>query len=141
MEGSKLRILVVDDEPDLCWVLRESLRPDGHEITTVESAKAARRTLREGSFDLAFIDLRLPDGDGWKIVQSLKRKHLKTKIAIISGYHEPSSEISLDRVQSGYELIEKPFDLKQIRQVVEACLPRSLGTRQGGRKAPIGVQD
>lgn len=116
----KLKILVVDDEPDLCWVLEQALKADGHEITRAETGEIAREIIEDASFDLAFIDIRLPDEDGFSIAEFLKKNNPDVKIVIISGYYYPEDESLQDKDVDGF--ISKPFDLDQIKLVQKVGL-------------------
>ena len=115
-----MKILVVDDEPDLCWVLDQILKTDGHEVTKVERGKAARRMIKKISFDFAFIDIRLPDEDGFAIAEYLKKKNPNAKAVIISGYYYPEDESLLNKNVDGF--ISKPFDLDKINEIIQKLL-------------------
>lgn len=119
----KLKILVVDDEPDLCWVLEQALKADGHEITRAETGEIAREIIEDASFDLAFIDIRLPDEDGFSIAEFLKKNNPDVKVVIISGYYYPEDEGLQDKDVDGF--ISKPFDLDQINEMVQKVGPFS----------------
>lgn len=120
MQKEKFKILVVDDEPDLCWILEELLKSDGHEITKVERGETARQVIKDTSFDFAFIDIRLPDEDGFAIAEFLKKNNPDTKIVIISGYYYPEDESIQDKDVDGF--ISKPFDLDEINEMVQKTL-------------------
>lgn len=124
MQKEKLKILVVDDEADLCWVLDQTLKDDGHEITKVERGKAARQIIKHTSFDLAFIDIKLPDDDGLAVAEFFKKNNPNIKVAIISGYYYPGDERLADKDVDGF--ISKPFDLEQINEMVQKARPSTL---------------
>ncbi|MBI3299846.1 MAG: response regulator [Elusimicrobia bacterium] len=88
MTNPKLRILVVDDEPANRQVLEQRLGAEkGWElaVTSVAGAGEALEALRGGFFDLAFIDYRLPDMDGMKLLDQIRQLHPKTAVVIVSG--------------------------------------------------------
>ena len=64
MTLNKGHLLVIDDEPSICDVLRLGLTRAGHRVQTATSIAAARAILADDIFDLLITDLQLPDGDG-----------------------------------------------------------------------------
>ena len=66
---TKHRALVVDDEPDIRELLEITLERMSIEVVSSSDTASAIRELRNGSFDLCFTDMRLPDGDGLSIVE------------------------------------------------------------------------
>lgn len=123
MEKEKLKILVVDDEPDLCWILDQAFKVDGHEITKAERGETARQIIKDISFDLAFIDIRLPDDDGFALAEFLKKNNPDIKVVIISGYYYPEDEGLQGKDIDGF--ISKPFDLDQINEMAQKVSPPS----------------
>lgn len=120
MEREKLKILVVDDEPDLCWILGQTFKNDGHKITKAESGKTARQIIKDISFDFAFIDIRLPDEDGFAVAEFFKKNNPNAKVVIISGYYYPEDESILNKHVDVF--ISKPFDLDTIIEIVQEPL-------------------
>mgnify|MGYP000093135405 CR=1 FL=1 len=68
------RILVVDDEPDILELLDLTLSRMGLEVTTAEDLAGARRELQGGEFSFCLTDMRLPDGNGLKLVEEIAEK-------------------------------------------------------------------
>lgn len=88
MPNPKLRVLVVDDEPANRQVLDERLKQEpGWElaVTAVCDGAAAVEALRCGFYDLAFLDYRLPDMDGLKLLDQVRQLHPKTAVVMVSG--------------------------------------------------------
>ena len=63
------RVLVVDDEPEMCETCRKILARHGHQLWLAENGEAGLQTLRELPIDLAILDLRLPDMDGLEVLR------------------------------------------------------------------------
>jgi CheY-like chemotaxis protein len=61
MNEAKARVLVADDEASIRFVLREALEEAGHEVVDVDSGETAWSLLPGGGFDIAFLDIRMPD--------------------------------------------------------------------------------
>ena len=118
--AQRLRILVVDDEEDMCWALRRILETEGHAPTIARSAKEALRLARQEAFDLAFVDVKLPDMDGLDLAARLRTVSPRMPCTLLSGYlyHDDVS------VQAGlsegliHHFIGKPFLLSEIRDAL-----------------------
>lgn len=100
------RILLVDDEEDICTLLSNILNKEGFETTCALSLKDARDKLAKERFDSAFIDLNLPDGFGSHLIPLIKELDSATKVIIISAF-----DTGLTRAanEGADYLIKKPF--------------------------------
>ncbi len=78
-------ILIIDDDALLCESLEDLLARQGHRATSVNSISAARIKCREEEYDIVFLDVRLPDGDGLTIIPELKKTTFDPEIIIITG--------------------------------------------------------
>jgi PAS domain S-box-containing protein len=113
------KVLVVDDEPEVREVLADILSLDGHQIEAASSGNAALRILAHENFDLILSDMRMPDVDGPGLYTRIKNAypHLVDRIIFITGDAlGPSIRAFLD--QTGLPCLEKPFDPKEVRQLV-----------------------
>jgi two-component system response regulator PilR (NtrC family) len=121
--------LVVDDEADLLEVIRLGLTRMGGEVSLAASLQEAEACLHGSRFDLCLMDLRLPDGNGLDLLQRLGTRHPELPVVVITAYG--SARTAVDCLKAGArDFIEKPIDLKALRQVVQAVLRRPL-QRQG----------
>jgi DNA-binding NtrC family response regulator len=119
-------VLVVDDDKDMCWVLEVALAGLGCAVTTVDSARSAISSVAERAFPIAFVDARLPDMDGLRLIEELRRLRPTMRIIMISGYYlEDDMRIS-DAVRAceidGF--LAKPF---QIDAVAAAVMGKGSG--------------
>ena len=76
------RILVVDDEPDLCTLYELTLLREGHQVQTAGTLALARQRLGEQAFDLVITDMRLPDGDGLGLLRYLAAGQRRERCAV-----------------------------------------------------------
>lgn len=109
-------VLVVDDDRDMCWVLEVALAGLGCAVTTVDSARNAISSVAEHAFPIAFVDARLPDMDGLRLINELRRLRPAMRIIMISGYYlEDDMRIS-DAVRAceidGF--LAKPFQIDAV---------------------------
>lgn len=129
--GRPPHILVVDDEPDICWVLENILKSEGYQVTAVTSGREALELAREKRFKVAFIDAKLPDVDGVELSNQIKEINPKAAIVIISGYFYPEDKaIEEGLTQGRYAgFVSKPFDLDEIRLAAKEALKVAGGRR------------
>ena len=80
-------ILVVDDDQDMCWVLDAALAGLGYVVKTVGTALSAISSVADHAFPVAFVDARLPDMDGLRLVEELRSLRPAMRIIMISGYY------------------------------------------------------
>lgn len=107
-----MRILIVDDEPNILSSVGSALKRSGHEVTTAGSFAEARGIL-DDSIDVALLDVWLGDGDGIELLSIIKKKIPHVECVMISGHAE--IETAVTAVKSGaYDFLEKPLSLDKI---------------------------
>jgi CheY-like chemotaxis protein len=80
------RILLVEDDPDEAQRARDALAESGYVVLVAASAQKAREAAAEEEpFDLVFMDLRLPDGDGLRLVPALRRAGVRAPVVLVTG--------------------------------------------------------
>jgi len=120
-------ILVVDDDINICEVLREALEHMGHFVTVANHGREGLQRVMERSFDLLLLDLRMPVMGGFQMLQSL-RTTVKSSVPVLvlTGYASLESLFECTELGiSGY--LPKPFRLDEleskVKQVLEGGLP------------------
>ena len=116
-------IFVVDDEFGMREGVRRVLEPYGHNITTAEDGNQAYSLIEENTYDLALIDLKLPDADGLEILDSIIKKNPLTVCIIITAY--ATLDTAVDATKRGaFDYLAKPFTADQLLVVVDKALDR-----------------
>ncbi len=125
------RVLVVDDDAKVRDLLCHLLGREGFEVECVDSGVEAIRKLDQRSYGLLFLDLRMPQGDGYSVIDYLEgesKRRVKPVVLVLSAVAE--GQIKLNRqVVDG--VIRKPFDATNISAVVHLYLDQM-------RKEPVG---
>ena len=118
------RVLVVDDEPDVCWALKSALRK-GYDVVTTCSGSEAASLLATGDYGLAFVDAKLGDMDGLQLARQVSDLGLGTTVVLVSGYVAGDDDAVQQALESGLlrAFIAKPFSLEQIRRLAAEVLP------------------
>jgi len=128
------RILVVDDEPDMCWALDRILRTAGYAVSTATSASEALELVAKEEYAVAFVDAKLPDTDGLALAALIRRIHPNTVAVLISGYYDIEDELVTRGLEQGVfeRFIAKPFEAELIRVVARRAVERA--TPPGGEQ-------
>ena len=120
-----IKVLVVDDEPQILRALRINLAAHGYEVHTADSGAEALRRAASAVPDLIVLDLGLPDMDGSEVITGL-RGWTKAPILVLSGRGASTDKIAaLDAGADDY--VTKPFDIGELLARVRAVTRRSGG--------------
>ena len=114
------RILIVDDEPDMGWVIENALASTDYVVKTVIRAAEALDLLAVESYDIALVDAKLPDIDGIELAAIIRGESSNTVVILISGYHRLEDSVIVEGLQNHLfaDFIAKPFDIEEIREVI-----------------------
>lgn|GEM_PF-1160976 len=125
-------VLVVDDEVCIRRSLSLILGRDGHTVVEAKDGREAFRKLEMMVFDVAIVDLRLPDADGLEVIQAMRRPHKQTEVVAMTASTTP--EVSAKAIEAGAcHVLAKPFTERQLRQAVDAATTRRLLRLQATR--------
>ena len=129
-------VLVVDDEPAICWGFRELLRGEGHEVTIASSAEEALQAAPTCQPDAIILDVRLPGMDGLTALKQLKAKSDDAPVVVITAFG--NLETAVRAVEEGaFDYLTKPFELSDASDVVR----RALEQRQASSSAKASALD
>ena len=113
-----MSILVVDDEKNITELLKDILEDEGYSVETAYSIKEAKEKIQKNIFDIALIDVWLPDGDGLELIPFIKKHTPKTKIIMISGH--ANIPVAVQALKEGaFDFLEKPISIDNLLSVVE----------------------
>jgi DNA-binding NtrC family response regulator len=116
-------ILVVDDDADVRQTLSSILSKEGYSVETVENGKQATRICEKSRFDIALIDIKLPDMEGTELLHRLKENQPHMAKIIITGF--PTLENAMETVNEGADgYILKPFDVQKLLEMIRKHLKR-----------------
>jgi DNA-binding NtrC family response regulator len=112
------RILVVDDTPIIRKSLEERLRGKRFSVSTAGSIAEAEKRLAANTFDLIFLDMELPDGDGRVFIERMSHSETKPLVVMITA--NGSVETVVECMRSGaFDYVTKPFSMTQIDLVMK----------------------
>ncbi len=114
-------VLIVDDEQAILEILKQFISERGYRVATATSAQDALALIAGERFDVALIDLKLPDRAGLDLLEPLARANPHAKCVIMTGFASLESTIEALRLNA-FDYITKPFDLLKIGEVVDAAV-------------------
>ena len=112
------KIVVVDDEMMIRKALETQLRNKRYSVASASDLKGARKILSRDSFDLVFLDLRLPDGEGTDLLEEITAKTEAPMVVMMTGYGSVESAVSCMQM-GAFDYVVKPFSFEQIEVVVD----------------------
>jgi len=114
-------ILIVDDDPNICKVLATNLEAKGYAVKCAETGKKAIEMSKDEQFNLALIDIRLPDMQGTELLTQLRGTVPKMMKIIITGY--PSIENAVEALNKGADAyVLKPLDMEKVLKTIDEKL-------------------
>ncbi len=118
------RILIADDDEQICAIVSRLLNHDGHDVTAVYSGAEAIATLRTSAFDLLLLDLVMPKKGGIETIMEIRGEVPQLPIIVMSGQVRLEEE-SINRLVQHYGAIAslaKPFSSEELRSAVTVAL-------------------
>ena len=137
-----MHLLIVDDEPTICWGLARLGEELGLDVATSSSAEQGLQLAEQRTPDLLFLDVRLPGMSGLKAIEHFRRHMGSAPIVIITAYGDLATAVETVR-RGAFEYLVKPFDLTVAQTVIQRALrwrremlglDETAGTRATGRR-------
>jgi two-component system OmpR family response regulator len=139
LDGSPLRVLVVDDEPALTDLLSMALRYEGWETRTAADGISAVRVAREQRPDVVVLDVMLPDMDGLEVLRRLRTQLDDVPVLFLTARDSVEDRIA-GLTAGGDDYVTKPFSLEEVVARLRGLVRRSGGLT-GGAGAELTVGD
>ncbi|MBU5614360.1 sigma-54-dependent transcriptional regulator [Geomonas azotofigens] len=134
------KILIIDDEETVCQSMSLVGKRAGHETSCAMTLVAGCQLAAEGEFDLVFLDVRLPDGNGLEMLPRLAQAPSKPEIVIMTGYGDPAgAELAIN--SGAWDYIEKGSSVKDITlSLVRALEYRKQKLSLSGRQEVVALK-
>ncbi|MBM7853977.1 two-component system NtrC family response regulator [Desulfohalotomaculum tongense] len=130
----KANILVIDDEPEVGVFFRRLLESKGYRVGVAISGDEAEELWKNNNYQVALVDLKLPDVDGLTLLQKIKEHQPACEVIIMTGY--ATTKTAVKAIQLGaFDYVEKPFeDILEVETLVQKGVDYSTtGAARGGR--------
>lgn len=124
------KVLIIDDEKEVCHFLTYLLEEKGYQVVVGHSGKQFRQRIRERQYDLALIDVKLPDSNGLDILKELKEADPTCKTVVMTGYSTVKTAVEAIKLGAN-DYIEKPFDnLDALEQLLDELVRKNVTLQQ-----------
>lgn len=117
------KILIVDDERNVRLTYRVALETEGYEIEEADSGANALEKLKASAFDLAVLDMRMPEMDGIALLHAMRNLELSTPVVIITAYGDVPHAVEALKY-GAIDFLQKPIKPEELREIVKDILQR-----------------
>jgi two-component system, cell cycle sensor histidine kinase and response regulator CckA len=125
------KILVVDDEPDICEILAQSLYMEGYDVAVAVDGRDAIDCFKTQAADLVITDMRMPRADGLDVLRAVKAQDPLTEVIVLTGYGTLNNAVSSLKNEGAFHYLTKPIeDIEEFLSTVRNALERQLLRRQ-----------
>lgn len=125
----KPKILIVDDEPDICKVLEFLLKKEDYSVVSVNSGEDAIEKLKKESFDIVLTDLKMSKVDGLAVLDKTKELSPDTSVIIMTAFASVDSAVEAMR-KGAYDYIVKPFHNEEVKLTIKKILEQKRLIRE-----------
>lgn len=123
-EKRSMNILVVEDDPTIRTLVKAILTKNGNKVSLAETATEGEKMAMNGNLDMIILDLRLPDGNGYDVCESIRVKGVKTPVLVLSAEHETDVKVKVLNVGAD-DYLTKPFNRDELTARIDAIARRS----------------
>ncbi len=128
------RILIIDDEPAICWSLKERLTDQGYDVQIAASIERADKVLNTFVPEVIVLDIRLPGQDGLSAIPGFRKRLPSTPIVVMTAFGDLQTVV--DAVSRGaFEYLVKPFELPEFLSVISRAI-QTLSKETTGPSQP-----
>ena len=124
-----MRLLIIEDNEDLCQLLREGFEELGHEVDTAGDGRNGLDLIRSGKYDCVILDIMLPEMDGFEVMDQVRDEGHDVPVIMLTA--KDSVEDRVHGLEQGADdYLTKPFDFKELMARVNALMRRSGDQRR-----------
>ena len=114
-------VLVIDDTKNIRVLLTQCLTFEGYEVSTASCGAEALRQLADCSFDLVFLDVRMPEVSGTEVLRQIRQMGISTPVVMMTAFGTVKNAVDCTQL-GAVAYLQKPFTENKIRQVLEEVL-------------------
>jgi len=117
------KILVIDDEQDLCLIMKLNLESTNeYDVSIAFSGQEGLDKAKQIPFDLVITDFNMPDMNGEEVMDALKKINPSLPVLLFSVYHQDSEKLTSNIKNKASGIINKPIDHKQLNKTIKDIL-------------------
>lgn len=115
------RVLVIDDDAAVCETLKLCLKEEGYTVDTAQSGTDGLNKYVRNPADVVILDIRLPDVDGFLVLEDLKEENENIKVIMITAYYD--METTINAMKAGaFDYLHKPLDIDELDAAIKRAL-------------------
>ena len=119
----QLKILVIDDDKDMCDFLTGFLSEEGYIVKTLNKGNKVISELKKDNYQIILLDLKMPDIRGEEILKQIRKMDSDICVIVITAY--PSIDSAIDTMKNeAYDYIKKPFKIAELREVIKNAITK-----------------
>ena len=124
-----LRVLVVDDERAIRKFLRAALNAQGYIVYEASNGEEALKAMREKSYDVIILDVRMPEMSGIQVMTELRKLDPFIEVIIMTGYASVDNAKKIMEL-GAYDYMLKPYNIEELMEKIEAAYDRKCARQQ-----------
>lgn len=125
VETKKKTILVIDDQSDMGWIMSRIFHERGHKVMVSRSGKEGlKKFMDRKDFDLVFLDIKLPDLNGFDVLEQIKKTSPGTKVIIITAFGSPEARQEA-LVRGAFAFLDKPIQIAEMTRLADEVFSKS----------------
>ena len=121
--AEKSRVLVVDDEEALRYLLSTELAAEGYEVDTAGDGDEAIEIIKKKDYDVVLLDIKMPRVDGFEVLKFIKQNKPEIKVIMLTAYADVKNAIEALKLGAS-DFVSKPYDLEDILTSINRALGR-----------------
>ncbi len=121
--AEKSRVLVVDDEEALRYLLSTELAAEGYEVETAGDGDEAIEAIKQKDYDVVLLDIKMPRVDGFEVLRFIKQNKPEIKVIMLTAYADVKNAIEALKLGAS-DFVSKPYDLEDILTSINRALGR-----------------
>ena len=133
------KILIIDDDVDICALLKRFLERNGYEVTTSFKGQEGLQQFTNNDFDVVLTDFRLPDLDGIEVLKSIKKAKSNIPVIVITGYSDVGQAVKVIRL-GAFEYVTKPIFPEEILMLIKDALKTKSVSPERGVSSDLGTK-
>lgn len=129
--------MVIDDDPQICWLVGQVLRSDGWVVKEAENAEQAFELLSKKRWTLVFCDVNLGESNGYEVLNRFTAEQPSARFVLMTGYGSAAGALEATAI-GAYDYLVKPFDVDQVLSITKiVCEQQQLRSQQETIETPI----
>lgn len=124
-----MKILIVDDEKNICLSLTQILQDEGYEVESASNGKSGLALFEESDPDAVLLDVKMPDMNGIDVLSKIKKLQPAVPVVMISGNSSISDAVKAIK-QGAFDFLEKPLSLPKVKLTIAKAIEFSRLTRE-----------